>query len=126
MGIPIKNNSYHRKTKQVIMVVIVSLIFILTVVIILRFLGTGIRESKDLIEKSNSTTSFDESNQLNMDIKLNQKASRNQTYASEDFLNLTDPKVCIQQWREDFMPMEDVLYCLDRYMEYLKYKNSSS
>jgi len=79
------------------MVVIVSLIFILTVVIILRFLGTGIRENKELIEKSNSTTSFDESNQLNMDIKLNQKASRNQTYASEDVLNLTDPKVCIQQ-----------------------------
>ncbi len=123
MGIPIRNNSYHRKTKQVIIVVIVSLLFILTVVIILRFLGTGIREDKELIEKSNSTVSFEESSQLNMDTKLNIKADRNQTYKSEDILNLTDPKVCVQQWIEDLMTMEDALYCIDRYMEY---QNSSS
>ncbi len=108
------------------MVVIVGLIFILTVVLILRFLGTGAREDKELIEKSNSTASFEEANQLNMDIKLNQKAGRNQTYATEDILNFTDPKICVQKWREDLMTMEDALYCIDRYMEYSKYNNSSS
>ena len=40
----------------------------------------------------------------------------NQTNTSVVFGNLTDPKVCIQQWREELMTMEDTLRCIDRYM----------
>jgi len=47
-------------------------------------------------------------------------ATNNQMDSATETENLTHPEVCIQQWREELMTMEDTLRCIDRYMEYNK------
>jgi len=82
-------------------------------------LGLTASEEKPATTRNNAVVSVfpNTANVIQNTTKQNQSVWANQTNTSVVFGNLTDPKVCIQQWREELMTMEDTLRCIDRYME---------
>jgi hypothetical protein len=50
----------------------------------------------------------------------------NQTDLRSGFENITHPKVCVWQWRQELITIEEALNCIDKYMEKVKSSNSTS
>jgi len=49
--------------------------------------------------------------------RYNQSVKANKTSSLTEDSNVTHPKVCIEQWRQELISMEDALYCIDEYTE---------
>jgi len=41
----------------------------------------------------------------------------NQSNISADFKNTTHPEICVTQWRQELITIEETLHCIDEYME---------
>ena len=41
----------------------------------------------------------------------------NKTNVSVYFENITDPLICVQQWQESLMSIEDAVRCIDKYID---------
>lgn len=102
---------------RTIIVVVICLAVTLTVMITLKVPRSGVKGSTEVSTSRAKTivppVGVDETE---VSMSLNKSTMVNQTNISAS-QNLTPPEVCVQQWREDIMTLEDALKCIDRYIE---------
>lgn len=80
-------------------------------------------DAEPVFKPSVSNNELEINGTADINIKQNQSGTDGQTNISAETSNVMHAKICIEQWRQETMSMEDALHCIDRYMEHTK-KNS--
>ena len=101
------------KREQTIRLFIVVLVTLLTA---MPYIIITLRTSRPTTEYTWDNKSV-ASNIVDVNIKQNQSSIDEQTNISTEAPNIIHPKVCIEQWRQDLMSIEDTLHCIDNYKE---------
>ena len=102
-----QNNIY----KKIIILIILSLVLIMF--IILAFRSFSQNKSAELMQISCDKRAESTINNAQEPI-ISDKV--NTTNTSICFDNITDPLVCIQQWQENNMSLENAVLCIDKSM----------
>ena len=65
-------------------------------------------------------------NAARTDTIQNQSETDDQASLTTSFENITHPKICVAQWREELITTEEALRCIDGYMQEWKSANCTS
>jgi hypothetical protein len=68
------------------------------------------------LKPSVSDNELETSGTADINIKQNQSETGKQTNVSAEVPNVMHAKICIEQWRQELITMEDALHCIDQYM----------
>lgn len=103
---------------RAIIVVAICLAVTLTVITALKVPRSEVKGSTEVsTSRAKTMIPLVRVDEAEVSMSLNKSTMVNQTNISAIFQNLTHPEVCVQQWREDIISLEEALHCIDRSTE---------
>ena len=76
-----------------------------------------------VILRSPKTVNIAQKSSKRTDTIKNQSDTDDQASLATSLENITHPKICVGQWREELITNEEVLQCIDRYKQELESLN---
>ena len=99
------------KKEQTVWLFIVTFVLLFTT---MSYRLITLRASRPTVELALDDRSV-ASSTVDINIKQNQSDIDEQRNISVETPNIVHPEVCIEQWQQDLMDIEDALHCIDDY-----------
>jgi hypothetical protein len=106
-----------KQEQTVWLFIVILVIFLAAMPYMIITLGIPMPTAEYALGQPASDNKSEANDTVDIGVRQTQSGTGKQTNISAEASKVTHPKVCVEQWRQELITMEDTLRCIDGYMK---------